>query len=285
MTSVAKNTPGRRPGWFGYRVRPIALICALVMLGWLLVAAFAPQLIRYAPGAFVDFDYFGPISSKFWLGTDYLGRDVYSRLIIGARYTIGISAVGLVFAALIGITLGLTAAVIGGAFDTVLSRAIDTFVGIPNLLLALVIVAGGGSSIPVLIGAIATIFFPGSYRFTRSMAVNVDAMDFVLAARARGEGRLYIMLHEILPNITGPIFADLGLRFVHIILLLSGLSFLGLGVQPPVADWGALVRENMIGISYWAPAVIVPSLALASLALAVNLLIDNLPQRIRDKVE
>lgn len=268
-----------------FRVRPIAAVCLLVVLFWIAVALFAPLLVHYPVGDMVSYDYFGPMTGEYWLGTDYLGRDIYSRLIVGARYTIGIAFVGLILAALIGVTLGLLAAAFGGAFDTILSRAIDTFVGIPNLLLALVIVAGGGSSIPILVVAITIIFFPGCYRFTRSMAVNVNALDFISAARARGEGHFYIMIHEILPNIVGPIMADLGLRFVHIILLLSGLSFLGLGVQPPYADWGALVRENMLGISYGSPAVIVPSLALASLALAINLLIDNLPQRIRDQME
>lgn len=268
-----------------FRISPIAALCLIVVLFWTVVALFAPLLVHYPVGDMVSYDYFGPMSKEYWLGTDYLGRDIYSRLIVGARYTIGIALIGLILAALIGITLGLLAAAFGGLFDTVLSRAIDTFVGIPNLLLALVIVAGGGSSIPVLIGAITIIFFPGCYRFTRSMAVNVNALDFISAARARGEGNFYVMMHEILPNIVGPIMADLGLRFVHIILLLSGLSFLGLGVQPPNADWGAMVRENMIGISYGSAAVVVPSLALASLALAINLLIDNLPQRIRDQLE
>ncbi len=268
-----------------FQIRPIAAICLAVVLFWAAVALFAPLLVHYPVGDMVSYDYFGPMSKEYWLGTDYLGRDIYSRLIVGARYTIGIAFVGLILAALIGVTLGLLAAAFGGVFDTILSRAIDTFVGIPNLLLALVIVAGGGSSIPILIGAITIIFFPGCYRFTRSMAVNVNALDFISVARARGEGNFYVMIHEILPNIVGPIMADLGLRFVHIILLLSGLSFLGLGVQPPNADWGAMVRENMIGISYGSPAVVVPSLALASLALAINLLIDNLPQRIRDQLE
>ncbi|MEB2844430.1 ABC transporter permease subunit [Rhizobiales bacterium RZME27] len=268
-----------------FHIRPIAAICLAVVLFWAAIALFAPLLVHYPVGDMVSYDYFGPMSKEYWLGTDYLGRDIYSRLIVGARYTIGIAFVGLILAALIGITLGLFAAAFGGLFDTILSRAIDTFVGIPNLLLALVIVAGGGSSIPILVFAITIIFFPGCYRFTRSMAINVNALDFIAAARARGEGHFYVMIHEILPNIVGPIMADLGLRFVHIILLLSGLSFLGLGVQPPFADWGAMVRENMIGISYGSPAVVVPSLALASLALAINLLIDNLPQRIRDQLE
>ena len=120
-------------------------------------------------------------------------------------------------------------------------------------------------------------------RFARSLAVNINTMDFVAVARARGESAFYLVSSEILPNILGPVLADFGLRFVFIVLLLSGLSFLGLGVQPPNADWGALVRENMGGLAFAAPAVIFPSLAIASITISVNLLIDNLPVKIRDR--
>jgi peptide/nickel transport system permease protein len=144
-------------------------------------------------------------------------------------------------------------------------------------------VAAVGSSLPVLIMALSVIYIPGAYRFARALAVNVNTMDFVVVARIRGENLLYIIGSEILPNILGPVLADLGLRFVFIVLLLSGLSFLGLGVQPPYADWGALVRENIGGLSYGAPAVIFPSIAIATLTIAVNLFIDNLPVKIRDR--
>jgi peptide/nickel transport system permease protein len=125
-----------------------------------------------------------------------------------------------------------------------------------------------------LIGTLAIIYLPGCYRIVRSVAVNVAALDFVTVARARGESTPYIMLHEVLPNILGPVLADFGLRFIYVVLLLSSLSFLGLGVQPPAADWGSLVRENISGLAYGAPAVIMPALAIASLTIAVNLTID-----------
>ena len=147
----------------------------------------------------------------------------------------------------------------------------------------LVVVAAVGSSIPALILTLSAIYIPGAFRFARSLAVNVNTMDFVAIARARGESAFYLVGSEILPNILGPVLADFGLRFVFIVLLLSGLSFLGLGVQPPNADWGALVRENIGGLPFGAPAVIFPSLAIASLTISVNLLIDNLPSRIRDR--
>ncbi|MCA0920818.1 ABC transporter permease [Pseudooceanicola nanhaiensis] len=269
-----------RRGWI---VSPLTAACFAVILFWGTVALLAPWLIRYPIGEIVDYDYFSPVSSLNWLGSDYMGRDMYSRILMGARLTIGISLAGTVLAGVVGVAFGMIAGTIGGLFDQVLSRCIDAFVGIPNLLLALVIVAAGGSSIPVLILSVAVIFAPSCYRFSRSMAVNVGAMDFVVAARARGEGIVYLIRSEVLPNIIGPVLADMGLTFVKIVLLLSGLSFLGLGVQPPAADWGGLVRENMIGLSYGAAAVVFPCIAIASLTLAINMLIDNLPRRIRDR--
>jgi peptide/nickel transport system permease protein len=140
-------------------------------------------------------------------------------------------------------------------------------------------VAAFGSSMPTLVLTAAIIYLPGAYRIARSLAVNIDAMDYVTVARTRGEGRLYIMLREILPNIVGPILADLGLRFVYVVLLLASLSFLGLGVQPPAADWGSLVRENIGALPTGGVAIIMPALSIASLTIAVNLLIDNLPGR------
>jgi peptide/nickel transport system permease protein len=124
-------------------------------------------------------------------------------------------------------------------------------------------------------------YMPGAYRIARALAVNVQAMDYVQAARARGEGLFYITLFEMLPNLFRPVLADFGLRFLFVVLLLSGLSFLGLGIQPPQADWGSLVRENIIGLSEGAPAVIMPALAIATLTIAVNMVIDNFAGRKR----
>jgi peptide/nickel transport system permease protein len=148
-------------------------------------------------------------------------------------------------------------------------------ISVPSLLAALVVVSSLGSSIPVLIGAAAVIYTPGAYRLSRAVAVNINAMDFVAVARARGEGTLYLIRAEILPNMILPVLTDFGLRFVFVVLLLTGMSFLGLGIQPPNADWGTLVRENVEGLSYGAPAVITPALAIATLTIAVNALIDS----------
>ncbi|MEZ2218739.1 ABC transporter permease [Rhizobium sp. RCC_161_2] len=271
------------PRKLGFRFNIVGMIGLGVILAWALIAIFAPLLIPYPIGDIVDFDYFGPISAKFWLGTDYLGRDIFSRILMGARYTVGISLAAVCISCFTGVALGMIAAVTGGWFDSALSRFLDALNSIPSKLFGLVVVAGVGSSIPVLIMTLAVIYTPGAYRFSRALAVNINTMDFITVARARGEGGLYLIRSEILPNILGPVMADLGLRFVFIVLLLSGLSFLGLGVQPPNADWGALVRENIGGLPFGAPAVIFPSIAIASLTISVNLLIDNLPQKIRDR--
>ncbi len=270
-------------GFFGYRFNLVGVLAFLVILFWTVVALFAPHIAPHPVGKIVDMDYFGPMSSKLWLGSDYLGRDVLSRIMYGARYTLGIALAGVLIASSCGVIFGMAAAVIGGWFDAALSRFMDAMISIPSKLFGLVIVAAVGSSLPALILTLAFIYTPGSYRFARALAVNVNTMDFIIVARVRGENTLYLAVSEILPNIIRPVLADFGIRFVFIVLLLSGLSFLGLGVQPPLADWGALVHENIQGLSFGAAAVIAPSLAIASLTISVNLLIDNLPRKIRDR--
>jgi peptide/nickel transport system permease protein len=265
-----------------WTISPLGALCFAVALFWIAVAVLGPWVAPYAAGHIVSFDVFGPLTAEHPLGTDYLGRDMLSRIILGSRYTVGVSLAAAVLAVSAGVALGMAAAVFGGWFDALLSRTLDAFNAIPSKMFSLLVVAGLGTSLPVLIGTLAFIYTPGAYRIARSLAVNVNELDFVQVAKARGEGTLYLIREEILPNIIGPVLADFGLRFVFIVLLLSGLSFLGLGVQPPNADWGALVRENLAGLPYGAPAVIFPSLAIASLTIAVNLGIDNLPRRVRE---
>jgi peptide/nickel transport system permease protein len=281
MTEGRIEAPGA--SHFGYRVNLVGLIGLGVILFWAVIALFAPNLVPHSVGEVVDLDYFGPMSRDSWFGSDYLCRDMFSRILMGARYTVGISLTAVIIACFTGVTLGMIAAVIGGWTDTLLSRFLDAMNSIPSKLFGLVVVAAVGSSIPVLIMTLSIIYIPGAYRFARALAVNINTMDFMVVARIRGENLAYLIGAEVLPNIIGPVLADFGLRFVFIVLLLSGLSFLGLGVQPPYADWGALVRENVGGLPFGAPAVIFPSLAIASLTISVNLLIDNLPTRIRDR--
>ena len=261
----------------GLRVRDVVRgIVPCIVLFWLAMALVGPWIAPYDPSAIQDADLFESMNSKFLLGTDYFGRDMLSRILAGARYTVGIALIATLLSVGAGLLLGLAASAIGGLFDAALSRFLDALISIPSKMFGLVVVAAFGSSIPVLILTLGIIYLPGCYRIVRSIAINVAALDFVTVARARGEGTFYIMLREILPNMVGPVLADFGLRFIYVVLLLSSLSFLGLGVQPPEADWGSLVRENIGGLPYGAPAVIMPALAIASLTIAVNLTIDGL---------
>jgi len=261
------------------RVSPSGTAGLAVVAFWLLVAVAGPAIAPFPPGHISDAGVLAPISRAFPMGTDYLGRDVLSRIVWGARYTVGVALLATAIASFTGTALGLCAAARGGWFDSVLSRILDAFISMPSKMFALVIVSAFGSAIPVLVVTLAVIYVPGCYRLSRSMAININAMDFIAVARARGERTFYIMRHEILPNMVLPVLTDFGLRFVFVVLLLSGLSFLGVGIQPPNADWGSLVRENIEGLREGAPAVIMPALMIASLTIGVNLLIDNLPQR------
>ncbi|QQX85974.1 ABC transporter permease [Cupriavidus necator] len=256
-------------GWIG----------CLILIGWLFAAILGPILIHADGTPAGEIQVFGPISAQHWLGTDYLGRDMLARVVLGARYTVCVALVSTLCASGIGITLALLATVSGRWIDACLSRGVDTLTAIPSKMFALIMVAAFGSSVWMLAVTAAIIYVPGAYRIARSLAVNINAMDYVTVARTRGEGTAYIMRQEILPNILGPMLADLGLRFVYVVLLLASLSFLGLGIQPPDADWGSLVRENIGALSEGSMAVVAPALAIASLTLAVNLVIDNLPGR------
>lgn len=253
---------------------------ALVIF-WLAIAMFGPVLAPYPVGDFVTNEVFEGASSHHWLGSDYLGRDVLSRLLSGARYTIGLALGGAVLAVVTGTALALFASVRRGWIDEAMSRFMDTLISIPSRIFALVLVAAFGSSLLLLLLMAAIIYMPGNYRIARSLAVNLNEMDFVQVARARGEGNVYVAAIEILPNMMNPLLADFALRFMFVVLLLASLSFLGLGVQPPDADLGSLVRENVSGLPDGALAILAPSVAIATITVGVNLLIDALPGRAR----
>lgn len=251
---------------------------SLVLL-WLFLAVFGPLLAPYDPGAFVAHDVFAGLTTAHPLGSDYLGRDVLSRLLSGARYSVGLALAAALVASTTGTALALVTAVSPRWVDEGISRFVDTLISIPSKILSLVLVAVVGSSLPLLLLVASITYFPGAFRIARSLAVNLAQMDYVQVARCRGEGAVHIALREILPNMIHPMLADFGLRFVFIVLLLSGLSFLGLGVQPPDADLGSLVRENISGLGEAAPAILMPAIAIATLTVGVNLLIDSLPGR------
>jgi peptide/nickel transport system permease protein len=261
------------------------LIGLAIVAFWVSMALVGPWIAPHGVGAIVADDSFAPMSVQFPLGSDYLGRDVLSRILHGGRYTVGLALAAALLASTVGTAFGLFAAVSGRWVDEISSRLLDALTCIPSKIFALVMVAAFGSSVPLLLLTAALSYLPGAFRIARALGVNLNLMEYVQVARARGEGRIHIACAEILPNMLHPMLADFGLRFVFVVLLLSGLSFLGLGVQPPAADLGSLVRENMSGLAEGAPAVIMPALAIATLTIGVNLVIDSLPGRTRRMAE
>ncbi|MCJ2180917.1 ABC transporter permease [Novosphingobium album (ex Hu et al. 2023)] len=245
-----------------------------LVLFWIAIAALAPLIAPYGVGTFVDEEVFSPASARLWLGSDYLGRDVLTRIIWGSRNTVFLALGAALMAVAIGTSVAMLAAIRGGWTDQILCRAMDTLISIPSKIFALVMVAAFGSSMTLLLAIAAFTYTPGNFRISRALAMNLVALDFVQVARARGERSFHIALREMLPNMIHPLLADLGLRFVFVVLLLSGLSFLGLGVQPPHADLGSLVRENISGLSSGALAIVAPAVAIATLTVGANLLID-----------
>jgi peptide/nickel transport system permease protein len=197
-----------------------------------------------------------------------------TRLIYGARTTIGIAAATTAVSAFIGIVLGFMAATLGGWVDTLLSRLVDIVLSIPPLILALIVLGVFGSSIPVLILTIALVDSPKVFRLARALGMNIVVLDFVEVARMRGEGLWWIMRSEILPNTAAPLISEFGLRFCFNFLFVAALSFLGVGVQPPFADWGGMVRENAAAINFGLLAPLYPAIAIATLTVGVNLVVD-----------
>jgi peptide/nickel transport system permease protein len=245
----------------------------LVILAYVVVALGAPVIAPYGETEIVGVEY------QLWsgphpLGTDNLGRDMLSRMIYGARNTVGVAFATTLLAFLIGSVAGLTAATLRGWTDQGLSRLVDVMMAIPQLVFALLILTIVGTNLVNMILVIAVLDSTRVFRLTRAVAMNVVVMDFVEAARLRGEGLWWIMRHEILPNIAAPLVAEFGLRFCFVFLTISALSFLGLGLQPPTADWGSMVRENATLISYGDITPVIPAAAIALLTVGVNFVVD-----------
>ncbi|WP_319005601.1 ABC transporter permease [Pararhizobium sp. YC-54] len=245
---------------------------AIIIL-YLLMALLGPVLSPYGEAEIVGAP-FEPWSDRFWLGTDSLGRDMCTRLVFGARNTIGIALMTTLLAFSLGALTGLVAATFGGWTDQLLSRLVDVLMSIPQLIFALLLLSVFGTSISTLVIVIAVLDSTRVFRLTRAVAINVAVLDYVEAARVRGEGPLWIMGREILPNIAPTLIAEFGLRFCFVFLLISGLSFLGLGIQPPTADWGSMVRDSATLITYGDITPLFPAGAIALLSVAINLVVD-----------
>ena len=251
----------------------------VVIFSYIIIALFAPLIAPYGEAEVFPVPY-APWSSEFLFGTDQIGRDIFSRLIYGARNTVGIAVATTALAFTIGMILGLAAAISRGWLDQILSRSVDVLMAIPSLIFALVLLSIFGSTVTNLIIIIAVLDSTRVFRLTRAVSLNVVVMDYVEVARLRGEGLVWIMRREILPNILPPLIAEFGLRFCFVFLTIAALSFLGVGIQPPTADWGSMVRENASLIQFAQYDIkagltpLLPATAIALLTVAVNFVVD-----------
>lgn len=252
-------------------------VSALIGIGlttiFVMAAIFAPWIAPYPLDAAVGKVWEGP-SATFWLGTDTIGRDILSRLIYGAQVTIFVALVSSVLAFSMGAFFGFLAATRGGWIDTALSRTVDLMMAVPSLIVALVVLSVLPLNLTVLILVMGVLDSTRVFRLSRAVAVDIAVMDYVEAAKLRGEKQFWIIFREILPNALSPLVAEFGLRFIFAVLFISTLSFLGLGIQPPLSDWGGMVRENKDGLVYGKSAALMPALAIGLLAISVNLVAD-----------
>lgn len=258
---------------FGYKPTPSAWIGIVVVAAFIFVAVFAPWLAPYGEADSVGDTWADP-SAQFLLGTDNIGRDLLSRMMYGARMTIGVALATTILSFIIGLSSGLLAAVGGPVIDNLLSRIVDIMLSIPTLVFALIILSVFGTSIPTLIVTLAILDSTRVFRLSRAVSMNIAVLEYVEAARLRGEGLWWIMRREILPNALPPMITEFGLRFCFNFLFIASLSFLGLGIQPPYADWGGMVRDNGKAISFGLYAPLWPAMAIAAMTIAVNLIVD-----------
>jgi peptide/nickel transport system permease protein len=272
----ALDAPAR---WVSRRLRDTSLSpgawVGVVMVALALgVALFGPFFAPYPPDAIFGVA-FGKPSSQHLLGLDFVGRDALSRFLWGGRTAIFIALAGTIAGVVVGIVIGTVSAYRRGWFDEVFGRLTDLTLAFPALIFALLLLAAFGSSIPIVVVAIAVTTVPGVTRIARAAALEVVDLPYVEAARARGEHILYVMGREILPNIRRPLLVDFGLRVTASILLVAALSFLGLGLKPPAADWGLMIGENRIALTVQPWPVIVPIVAIAFITIGINLLLDG----------
>ena len=239
----------------------------------LLAAILAPVIAPYGETE-VAGEVWLSASKDHFIGTDNLGRDLFSRLLYGARNTIAIAFVITGISFIIGVVFGFLAATVKGWMDQFLSRCVDILMACPTLIFALMVLSVVGTSIPAMVVVIALLDSTRVFRLSRAVAMDIEVMEFVEAARLRGEGLWWLMRHEILPNAMPPLVAEFGLRFCFVFLFIASLSFLGLGIQPPTADWGSMVRENAGAITFGIYTPLWPAAAIAFLTVGVNLIVD-----------
>ncbi len=257
----------------GHKPTPTAWVGMFIVGVFVFVAIFAPWIAPYGEADTVS-DTWDPPSWQYLLGTDNIGRDLLSRVMYGARTTIGVALVTTILSFILGTVMGIWAAVGGKAVDQVLSRIVDVMLSIPLLVFALIVLSMFGSSLPALILTIAVLDSTRVFRLARAVATNLVVLEYVEAATLRGEGMWWIIRREILPNALPPMISEFGLRFCFNFLFVASLSFLGLGIQPPLADWGGMVRDNGRAISFGLTAPLWPAMAIATMTIGVNMIVD-----------
>jgi peptide/nickel transport system permease protein len=256
------------------RQSPLSARIGMAMILINIVAAvLAPVISPYGETEIVG-DVWELSSGRHYIGTDHLGRDLFTRLLYGARNTIAIAFVTTGISFFIGIISGFFAATLGGWTDQIISRFVDILMAFPTLIFALLVLSITGTTVVALILVIAILDSTRVYRLSRAVAMDIEVMEYVEAARLRGEGIWWLMRHEMLPNAMPPLVAEFGLRFCFVFLFIAALSFLGLGIQPPMADWGGMVRENAGAITFGITTPLWPAGAVAFLTVGVNFVVD-----------
>ena len=257
---------------FGRPLSVLAFIGLVLVALNIFLAVFASWIAPHDAGEIVG-DVWALPHSGAWLGHDNLGRDLLARLIHGGQLTIGAAVAATIFSYVVGCLLGIVAALTGRWVDLTISRGADVMLAIPTLIFALTLLTVFQGTIALIV-TIGLLMAPRVFRFARAIAVDIVAMEYIEVARLRGERTGWIVLREILPNALPGLTAEFGLRICFAVLFISSLSFLGFGVQPPQADWGAMVRENALVISFGGFAPLYPAMAIAQLTVGVNLVVD-----------
>jgi peptide/nickel transport system permease protein len=271
-----------RPGflaraWDVVTISPVGTVGASIILFWVLCAIFAPWIAPYPPNKIDPGLLAYPYPTwQNWLGVDHLGRDIFSRLVWGARTVLTVAPIAVLGAAVLGTFLGLLAGFRGGWVDAVIMRVGDTLLAFPKIILYLIIIARFGASAFNIIAVITFTSAPIIARIVRAVTLDVRNREYVAAARLRGESTLYIMLYEILPNVRGPLTVDFFLRLGYTTIAIGVLGFLGIGLPPPDPDWGGMIKETYGMIFVWPHMTIIPSIAISSLVIGFNFLAAGL---------
>ena len=252
-----------------------AAVGLAIILFWVFVAAAAPVISPYGPTEMHDARLEAP-SLQHWLGTDHLARDVMSRLFWGTRVVVALAPVSVLLGILMAAPLGLLSGYVGGRLDMLIMRGVDILMSFPTLLIYILIIVTFGPSIAVVVISISLGSIPPITRIIRSLVMDVRTKDYVSAARLRGERRGYILLREILPNVSGPIIVDATIRIGYAIMAIGAPGFLGLGIPPPTPDWGGMINEGRQWIFAMPWTVLAPAIALSSMVVGLNLLADGM---------